>query len=256
MPIITLTTDFGSRDGYVGAVKGVISRRAPAAQIIDIAHDIPRGDIAHAAWVVRTSTPEFPQGTIHVVVVDPGVGGSRPGVIARVETGIQWYVGPDNGVFAYLDVTRAWNIADKGELAPRISPTFHGRDVFAHAAASLAHGHDTALGESTQLVGALPWGKRKPFTGRVVHIDVYGNLITDLPPEETSDLVAFGDARTIPIVRTYENVGYQELLAYAGSAGTIEIAVRDGRADDVLDAKRGDLVIGNPPQRHTEGPYR
>jgi S-adenosyl-L-methionine hydrolase (adenosine-forming) len=256
MAIITLTTDFGSRDGYVGAVKGVISRRAPDARIIDIAHDIPRGDIAHAAWVVKTSTPEFPDGTIHVVVVDPGVGGSRPGVIARVAVGTHWYVGPDNGVFAYLNVERAWNIADKGELAPRISPTFHGRDVFAFAAASLARGYNAALGELTALVGTLPWGRRKPFTGRVVHIDVYGNLITDLPPEEATDLVAFGDDRTIPIVRTYEHVGYQELLAYVGSAGTIEVAVRDGRAEDVLGAKRGDLVIGNPPQRHSEGPYR
>src|SRR6185436_5584432 len=101
MAIITLTTDFGTRDGYVGAVKGVLARLAPADTIVvDLAHDIPRGDIAHAAWVVASSTQEFPYGTIHLVVVDPGVGGSRREVIAWSSS--QWYVGPDNGVLDYV----------------------------------------------------------------------------------------------------------------------------------------------------------
>jgi len=103
MAIITLTTDFGTSDGYVGAMKGVIARIAgsrPAPAVVDLAHDIPPGDIAHAAWVVATSTIEFPHGSIHVVVVDPGVGGSRREVIIR--SGGRWYVGPDNGVFAYI----------------------------------------------------------------------------------------------------------------------------------------------------------
>jgi GTP-binding protein len=100
MAIITLTTDFGTRDGYVGAVKGVLARHAPDATVIDLGHDLPRGDIAHAAWVVASSTVEFPSGTIHLVVVDPGVGGARREVI--VATGGHRYVGPDNGVFAYV----------------------------------------------------------------------------------------------------------------------------------------------------------
>src|SRR5690349_20228299 len=112
MPIITLTTDFGTRDGYVGALKGVIARRLlgrrsqdeqntwQATQIVDIAHDLPRGDTAHAAWLVATSCPRFPRPSIHVVVVDPGVGGARRGVV--VEHGGSFYVGPDNGVFGYL----------------------------------------------------------------------------------------------------------------------------------------------------------
>lgn len=97
MAIITLTTDFGTRDGYVGAVKGVLARLASDAVVVDLAHDIPRGDVAHAAWVVATSTHEFPYGAIHLVVVDPGVGGARREVIVWVSG--QWYVGPDNGVF-------------------------------------------------------------------------------------------------------------------------------------------------------------
>lgn len=258
MPIITLTTDFGMRDGYVGAVKGVISRLAPEAVIVDIAHDVPRGDIAHAAWVVKTSTLEFPDGTIHVVVVDPGVGGERKGVIAHVparsQGGKQLYVGPDNGVFHYLPVQQAWLIGEDASVA--VSPTFHGRDVFARAAAALANADERPYGERVALSGALSWGARKPFTGRVVHVDVYGNLITDLPAGEASDLVAFGESRAVPLVRTYEAVATGELLAYVGSAGTVEIAVRDGRADEILEARRGDIVTGKPPSNSTGGPYR
>src|SRR5262245_43767442 len=125
MPIITLTTDFGTRDGYVGAMKGVLARLVPEATVLDVTHDIPRHDIAHAAWVVRTTLRTFPKGTVHVVVVDPGVGGARQGVIVRVHG--QLYVGPDNGVFAYLDADKAYQI----EAPADASATFHGRDVFA-----------------------------------------------------------------------------------------------------------------------------
>jgi S-adenosylmethionine hydrolase len=264
MAIITLTTDFGTRDGYVGAVKGVIARLAPEVAIIDIAHDIPRGDIAHAAWVVATSTREFPHETIHVVVVDPGVGGARQEVIARVPAigsldgarQMQLYVGPDNGVFAHLPVDKAWTIKPS-EVAPDPSPTFHGRDVFAYAAAALAKGRPGVYGAFTTLVGTLPWGARAPATGRVVHIDHYGNLITDLPQRDVADAVVFGRSkqRTIPIVRTYESVAVGELLAYIGSAGTVEIAVRDGRADTLLGVERGAPVEPVPPG-FTRGPYR
>src|SRR5262249_46845822 len=124
MPIITLTTDFGTRDGYVGAMKGVIG-----LPVVDIGHELPRGDIAHAAWVVYTACRQFPAGTIHVVVVDPGVGGARRGVV--VESGGQFYIGPDNGVFAHLDpVYWARAIENVRLLAPDVAPTFHGRDVF------------------------------------------------------------------------------------------------------------------------------
>jgi S-adenosylmethionine hydrolase len=243
MAIITLITDFGTRDGYVGTMKGVIARLAGDATIVDIAHDIPRGDIAHAAWLVATATQEFPHGTIHLVVVDPGVGGARKEVIVKV-TGA-WYVGPDNGVFAYVAdrLSDAWSIEAPAFRAKRVSKTFHGRDVFAPAAAALARGLDvTTAGPMVRLAGTLPWGPRERGAGRVVHVDQYGNLISDLPPSEAGDAVVIA-GHTLPLVGTYEDVATGELLAYVGSARTIEIALRDGRADTRLNVPRGTPVM-------------
>ena len=259
MAIITLTTDFGTSDGYVGAMKGVIARIAgsrPAPAVVDLAHDIPPGDIAHAAWVVATSTIEFPHGSIHVVVVDPGVGGARRGVVLRARG--RWYVGPDNGVFAYVAerASEAYAIENERFRAEHVSRTFHGRDVFARTAAAIASGEDPATaGPRIELAGRLPWGPRELRTGRVVHIDRFGNLISDLPEAEAGPAIAIG-GEVLPLVGTYEDVAPGELLAYVGSAGTVEIAVRDGRADRQLAIARGALVhpfSGEPPAR---GPYR
>ncbi|MFT3700313.1 MAG: SAM-dependent chlorinase/fluorinase [Kofleriaceae bacterium] len=241
MAIITLTTDFGARDGYVGAMKGVLSRLGRNPTIIDIAHDIPRGDIAHAAWVVRTACREFPTDTIHIVVVDPGVGGERRGVV--IDAGGSYFVGPDNGVFAYLEPQWARAIENIQAMAPQVSATFHGRDVFATTAAALSLMIDpTAIGPHVELAGQLPWGKRPHGEGRVVHVDHYGNLVTDLPEEEAGANVQIA-GRRLPVVMTYESVPPNELLAYIGSARTVEIAVRDGRADRMLDAPRGTPII-------------
>lgn len=251
MAIITLITDFGTRDGYVGAVKGVIARRAGQATVVDIAHDIPPGDIAHAAWVLGTAASEFPYGTVHLVVVDPGVGGARRGVI--ISASGQWYVGPDNGVFSYVADRRStvWAI-DPASLPGAASKTFHGRDVFAPIAASLSAGEGAERwGSHAQLTGELPWGPRPEREGRVVHIDRFGNLITDLPRGEAGSAVTIA-GRTLALVGTYEDVATGEVLAYVGSAKTVEIAVRDGRADRVLDAPRGTPVR---PAAAT-GPYR
>ena len=251
MAIITLTTDFGTRDGYVGAVKGVLARNTDGTTIVDIAHDIPRGDIAHAAWVVATSTKEFPYGSIHVVIVDPGVGGQRRGVIVNADQ--QWYVGPDNGVFTYVAEPQsgAWAIETRLFRGRRVSPTFHGRDIFAHAAAALARGEDaTHAGPAVRLVGQLPWGARTAGSGRVVHVDHFGNLISDLPGAEAGKEVTIL-GRTLPVMATYEEAVAGELLAYIGSQGTVELAVRDGRADGVLAAPRG-----TPVMPAAGGPYR
>ena len=255
MAIITLTTDFGTADGYVGAMKGVIARIAgshPAPVVVDLAHDIPPGDIAHAAWVVATATTEFPHGSIHVVVVDPGVGGARREVVVRGRG--RWYVGPDNGVFAHVAGGEAYAIENERFRAEHVSRTFHGRDVFAPTAAAIAAGEDpTTAGRRVELVGRLPWGPRPRDVGRIVHIDRFGNLISDLPEAEAGRAVVVA-GQVLPVLSTYEDVAQDQLLAYVGSAGTVEIAVRDGRADRRLSLARGDLVVpaGDAPQ----GPYR
>jgi S-adenosylmethionine hydrolase len=258
MAIITLTTDFGTADGYVGAMKGVIARIAGShrATVVDLAHDVPPGDVAHAAWVVATATTEFPHGSIHVVVVDPGVGGARREVVVRARR--RWYVGPDNGVFAYVAdrASKAYAIEDERFRAEHVSHTFHGRDVFAPTAAAIASGEDpTRAGPRVELAGRLPWGPREREVGRIVHIDRFGNLISDLPEAEASRAIAVA-GQVLPLVGTYEDVAPGQLLAYVGSAGTVEIAVRDGRADQHLSVGRGALVhpfSGEPPAR---GPYR
>ena len=254
MSIITLTTDFGTRDGFVGSMKGVIARLAGDATVVDISHDVPRHDIAHGAWVIATTCQEYPHGTIHVAVVDPGVGGARASVIVKVRD--QLFVGPDNGLFAYAaeaGVEGAWLIESAAFRLPDVSPTFHGRDVFAPAAAALARGRLAATaGRTAQLVGALPWGPRPIGQGRVVHIDHFGNLITDLPRGEAGTGAVAIAGMTLPLVRTYESVAIGQPLAYIGSSGTVEIAVREARADQVLVAPRGTIVI----PAVASGPYR
>jgi S-adenosylmethionine hydrolase len=259
MAIITLTTDFGTADGYVGAMKGVIARIAGshlAPVVVDLAHDIPPGDVAHAAWVVATATTEFPHGSIHVVVVDPGVGGARREVIVRARG--RWYVGPDNGVFAYVAerTSEVYAIENERFRAERVSRTFHGRDVFAPTAAAIASGEaPSTAGPAVKLTGRLPWGPRERDVGRIIHIDRFGNLISDLPEAEAGRAVAVA-SQVLPLLATYEDVAPGQLLAYVGSAGTVEIAVRDGRADRQLAISRGALVhpfSGEPPAR---GPYR
>jgi S-adenosylmethionine hydrolase len=258
MAIITLTTDFGTSDGYVGAMKGVIVRLAgnPAPAIVDLAHDIPPGDIPHAAWVVATSTIEFPHDSIHVVVVDPGVGGPRRDVIVRARN--RWYVGPDNGVFAYVAERPSVVFAIENEVfrAEHVSRTFHGRDVFARTAAAIASGEDAGTaGPRVELAGRLPWGPRDRDTGRIVHIDRFGNLITDLPEAEAGRAVVIAGS-TLPLVGAYVDVPSGELVAYIGSAGTVEIAIRDGSADQRLGLARGTPVVPAPVDPVANGPYR
>ena len=245
--VCTLTTDFGTRDGFVGAMKGVIARMAPAAAVIDLAHDVPRHDIAHGAWVLATAAREFPVGTIHVAVVDPGVGGDRLEVIVAIDG--HYYVGPDNGLFAYVAaagrVEGTWAITEAAFRMAAAAPTFHGRDVFAPAAAALARGLPPAMaGPATCLRGTLPWpvrARRDGGAGVVVHVDGFGNLITNLPgPARAVDVAG----TVVAPVRTYADVARGELACYVGSAGTLEVAVRDGSATTVLGLERGAAVMG------------
>jgi S-adenosylmethionine hydrolase len=245
LPIITLTTDFGTADGYVGAMKGVILRLAPSAVVVDIAHDVAPHDVAAGAFALAQAAREFPPGTIHVAVVDPGVGGDRAAVV--VDDGRYRFVGPDNGLLA-LAVARphaAWLIEAPELRAPAVAPTFHGRDVFAVAAARLAAGASPAsAGRAIELAALDGAAGAREGAARVVHVDRFGNLITDRRADELPAGARFraGGRDISALSSTYTDVPRGALLAYVGSAGTLEIAVREGRAADLLGVGRGDPV--------------
>lgn len=233
---ITLTTDFGTADGYVGAMKGVIARRAPGAVVVDITHEIARHDIGAAAYALAVAAPEFPPSAIHVAVVDPGVGSARRPVVACA--GGRCFVAPDNGVL-HLAVPAAeevYEITAPGFRREPVSATFHGRDIFAPAAAALAVGNPvSAAGPAVELVGMLLHDERA-----VIHVDRFGNLITDIPGGELGEAtrVTIAGIAVAPAAN-YAAVACGELLAYVGSSGTVEIAAREDSAAAMLGVGRG-----------------
>jgi S-adenosylmethionine hydrolase len=240
MAIITLTTDFGTQDGYVGAMKGVILSMASSATVVDLTHDVPPYDVEAAAFAVAQAARFFPDGTVHVVVVDPGVGSQRAGVV--IDDGRQRFVGPDNGVFALAvaEPRAAHEITAPWFRRGTVSATFHGRDVFAPAAARLALGAPVEeAGPRVTLQARRPEG-----VGRVVHIDRFGNLVTDIPaarlPEKTR--IRVGRLVLKRLAQTFADVGRGRPVAYVGSAGTLEIAVREGSAAKAYGIKRGAKV--------------
>ncbi len=252
MAIVTLITDFGTRDGYVGEMKGVLLERCPTALVVDVTHDIEPGDVRGAAWVLGRVWGRFPEGTVHLVVVDPGVGGDRRAI--AVEQGGRWFVGPDNGLISRAipdEPSSARSIeADSLGLAPA-SVTFHGRDLFAPAAAWLAGGGEPdrvgdPLDPSELVRLDLPVPERlgAAVRGHVAHVDRFGNLITDIPGAWVSPtaLVEVG-GEEVSGLRTHYGAGEDgELLSLIGSGGTLEVSVRNGNAAERLSAGRGDRV--------------
>jgi S-adenosylmethionine hydrolase len=247
MTHITLTTDFGTADGYVGAMKGVILSLAPDVSLVDISHAIPRHDLRHGALVLARAAPLFPTGTIHVAVIDPGVGGARRGI--ALQTPAATFVGPDNGLFTPFLRTRTACIALTNRDAQRriVSSTFHGRDIFAPVAAHLANGFPLAeLGPPVDDPVSLPhprpqWLPDGRLQAEVVYVDHFGNLVTNLgpltEPDGTIDLesmrVFIGDV-SLAVCRTYADAAHGALLALVGSNGYLEIAVREGSAAERL----------------------
>ena len=247
---VTFTTDFGTRDGYVGAMKGVVASLAPDARIADIAHDVPRHDIAAGAFALAQAAPQFPEGTIHVGVIDPGVGGQRAAVV--IDAGDQIFIGPDNGLFSLVasDPVVAYAIQSPAFRRPNSSATFHGRDLFAVAAGRIAAGAAPRdAGPAVELLGCLtlPRADRggAETSATVIHVDAFGNLITDLGPDElpVEPRFTIGDREIPALSTTFESVGKGELVAYIGSGNTLEIAVREGSAARKLGAGRGDIVV-------------
>jgi S-adenosyl-L-methionine hydrolase (adenosine-forming) len=250
--IITLTTDFGLQDHYVSAMKGVILGIAPDVRFVDVSHQIPPQDIMAAAWVVRNASMCFPPGTVHLVVVDPGVGTSRDPVALRIKD--QVFVGPDNGIFSLIADEfdyRAWKLTNKKYWAGRQSNTFHGRDLFSPVAAHLANGVELSkMGERiTNLVTyrwAVPITDSDGIQGWIIHIDRFGNLISNIPEEMIRDSIGgsrfriyVGNTILDEIVNTFGSVHDGEPAAYIGSSGTLEIAINKGNAQEMLGVQKG-----------------
>jgi hypothetical protein len=251
IPLVTLTTDFGLADPFVGVMKGVIAGIAPEARVIDLTHDVPPQDVAHAARVLADNAAFFPPGTIHLAVVDPGVGsGRRPLCLAAKG---QFFVGPDNGIFsAFLPPDQAVTIAP-GRLGPRpLSRTFHGRDLFAPAAARIALGDDIMeLGEPTADLASIELSRATRegdlFRARVIAADRFGNLMTDLSISEVPPgrpLVIRVRGREILGLAEYYALGAPgEPIALVNSTGRLEIAVAHGSAAETLGAGPGTEVL-------------
>lgn len=255
MSIITLLTDFGSSSPYAAQMKAVLLGLCRAT-IVDITHDAPPHDITHAAYLLRAAAPAFPAGTIHLAVVDPGVGTPRQPL--AVASGGQFFVGPDNGLLGPAarasDQARAF-VIDVDRFARRpLSSTFHGRDVFAPVAAALANGLPIeAVGPPAASLVELPWepAARGPgwLRGRLLYCDRFGNLVTNIPGTWLNDvprrLILQSPRGRIPIRRgrTYADGAEGAPVAIVGSDGMVEIAVFAGRAAEALGLEAGDELV-------------
>jgi S-adenosylmethionine hydrolase len=248
---ITLLTDFGTADYYVGAMKGVILSINPSAEIVDITHDVPPQNTDNAAFVLVSCYRDFPAGTIHVAVVDPGVGSNRRPIV--ISAGEQYFVGPDNGLFSYVldkeENAVVWHITANAYLREPLSNTFHGRDVFAPVAAELSKGMSvTSVGPRIEdpvrlrpLKAAV--GKDGNVTGRIIHIDRFGNCVTNIDQDwvgAAAELLVHGK-RITSFQHSYAD-GKTELFGICGSAGFIEISARNGSAAKTLKARCLDEV--------------
>ena len=235
MPTITLLTDFGTADSYVAEMKGVLLSGAPGATLVDISHAVPPGNIATAAYLLGRTWRHFPRGTVHLVVVDPGVGTTRRAVAVGREGHL--FVAPDNGVLTPVigPGSEVWTLAEPEGA----SPTFHGRDLFAPAAARLARGATLAevgalvLEPPVLLASPILQYQGKRVHGEVLHVDRYGNLVTTFTSSVVPAYAILEAEEQVigPIRRTFGDVEKGELLAYWGSSGHLEIAVRDGSAE-------------------------
>lgn len=270
IPLVTLTTDFGTADGYVGVMKGVILNIAPDAQLVDITHHVAPQNVRQAAYALYTAYAFFPPHAVHLVVVDPGVGSARRSIALCTPAGA--FVGPDNGIFSYVmanenePVEAIVELTDPRYRLPQVSHTFHGRDIFAPAAAHLAAGVPiTDLGPPARDPVTFPPPRLEiapdVITGEVLHTDHFGNVVTSIGrltwsgdtlslkeaggkkharfAASESAIVVAGQ-KIVGVRRTYAEVEPSEVLALVGSEGYLEIAVREGSA-----ARRLGLCPGN-----------
>jgi len=258
---VTLSTDLGS--AYAAQIKAVLAHRLPPGRVVDLSHDLPPHDVREGGFLVRAMAERFPTGSVHLVVVDPGVGGSRVPVAVACRNG-SVVIGPDNGVLVPLVQALGGGTAyaiDPARVGggPRVGTTFDGRDLFAPAAARIARGASPrSLGPPTDLRpcgGQPPRPTKAGGQGTVVHVDRFGNLITDVPTSwvprgRGAVRVRVGERlRRLPFVTSYEDGGRGHLVVLGSSFGTLEVAVVEGRASDRLRAR-----VGTPVRFAGQGP--
>ncbi|HEX8146959.1 MAG TPA: SAM-dependent chlorinase/fluorinase [Pyrinomonadaceae bacterium] len=257
--IVTLLTDFGTADYFVGALRGAVLASNPEARVVDITHEVPPYDVESGAFTLRAAFETFPEGTVHVGVVDPGVGSERRGV--AVEGRGHTFVGPDNGLFGHVyervGPFRVFQLTNENFFRREVSPTFHGRDVFAPVAGALSRGvRAEELGPEVFDFVRLPSATVErvadgTLIGSVIHVDRFGNLVTNITPGDL-DEASVGRGARLRIagreVRRFRRFfaegveGDGEPFAVWGSAGLLEVAVFRDSAARVLGAKRGDKV--------------
>ena len=254
--IVTLLTDFGHADTYVGQMKGAILSIAPDTQLVDLTHEVAAQDVRTGAFHLWCAAPAFPVGTIHVAVVDPGVGSARRPIAARSRRG-DLFVGPDNGLLIPA-IERLGGLALAVELTERAywrekepAPTFHGRDIFGPVGAHLTKVPLERLGKpitdpKRHVVIPLPTREGARITGEVIHVDTYGNLVTNLPIDMLPPRFTVGIKATfIPDAPhpSYQAVDPGKLCAVIGSSALLEISARDASAASLLGSTPGDRVL-------------
>lgn len=260
--IITLTTDFGLGDAYVAIMKGVILLIAPEARLIDYTHGIMPGNIVEAAYLLRSGYSYYPRGTIHVVVVDPGVGSARRAILVQTPDAV--FIGPDNGVFTLVaeDARQTWGdsvqtieLTERRFWLPQVSATFHGRDIFAPTAAWLLRGtplhelgHPISDPTSAEVVQPQPIGPRL-LGGQIIHIDRFGNCITNITAAHLERhglgrqiVVQIIDQQLPGLFRTYVDGPHATPMCLIGSSEHLEIAVFNGNAAQYLGVAIGDKL--------------
>jgi len=250
MPLLTLLTDFGLTDYYVAAVKGTVLRLAPGTVLVDISHEVPAGDVETASFLLAAAFPSFPAGTVHLAVVDPGVGSERRILAARAVSG--WLLAPDNGLLTpLLDRVEEIRSIEKAEIflgSP--GQTFHGRDRFAPTAAWLLRGEPfTALGpiveDPVRLPIEPPRREPKQIVGRVAHVDRYGNLVTDIPAAwlpAGACQVTVGDHAIGRRATCYAEISPGEAAFLSGSLGTVELSLNGENLAQQWGVTRGTAV--------------
>lgn len=256
--VITLTTDFGLIDPYVAEMKAVILRINPEAKIVDITHNVEKFNIRMAAYVLSAAAPYFPQNTVHVAVVDPGVGTQRKPIL--IETKHGFFIGPDNGILVLAakkqGIKHVYEISNPRFMMEKVSQTFHGRDIFAPAAAYLSKGvSPSSFGKEIRKIVAPKFARiirrDNKLLGEVLHVDSFGNIITNITAKELEWLdvkdeivLKLKEAKlALKLCRAYAEVELGKPLAIIGSHDFLEISINQGNAAEAFKVKAGDRIV-------------